>query len=192
MCQMWPDLGPVSGTSFVLVVLLLMRPSVSEMSDCHVKLTLLGLTANSNSSFLVISMVLNSPSIQNNSMEVAYLVVAGGPGPQVNQRCCPNDEYGLPKPGGMSRRAGGSKLGNGVTEASRGISQTRPGEENVQLKGSYSGEAREFRICCPELLASYWVFLPCRSSVIYLKESNFNDEELGSDELFISQISLIL
>ena len=48
--QMGPDLGPVSGTSFVLLVVLLsMKPSMSEASDCHVKWTILGLTVNFDS-----------------------------------------------------------------------------------------------------------------------------------------------
>lgn len=63
----------------------LMKPSVWDTSDCHGKLTLLGLTANSNSSFMVISMVLNSPRIQNSSREGARLVVSGGPTAQLNQ-----------------------------------------------------------------------------------------------------------
>lgn len=48
--QMGPDLGPVRGTSFVLLlVLLLLKPSMSEASDCYVKWTCLGLSVNSDS-----------------------------------------------------------------------------------------------------------------------------------------------
>lgn len=48
--QMGPDLRPVSGTSFVLLAaLLLMKPSMSEASDCHVSRILLGLAVNSDS-----------------------------------------------------------------------------------------------------------------------------------------------
>lgn len=79
-----------------------------------------------------------------------------------------------------------------MTEATRGIREARQGEKHMLLKGRDGREVRWLRICCPEPLASYWVFLSCISFVFYLKESNFNDEVLGSDELFISQISLIL
>lgn len=90
----------------------------------------------------------------------------------------------------LKREQKGNRLVNGIRVAE--IFQ-RPGEEKtVQPRGRYSEEARKFRICCPESTASSQVFLSCRSFVLYLKESNFNDEELGSHELFVSQISLVL
>lgn len=56
-------------------------------------------------------------------------MVAGGPRGQLNQRCYPNDECGLPKSGEMARLkgrwAGGGSLGNGGTKASRDIREAR-------------------------------------------------------------------
>lgn len=65
---------------------------------------------------------------------------------------------------------------SGIREISRGVREARQREEDVQVRGRYSGEARWLRISWPEPFTPSWMCLSCRSFVFYLKESNFEED----------------
>lgn len=71
-------------------------------------------------------------------------------------------------------------------------SSVRPGrDEGSQPGGGTVGRGR-VGLRRPEPFLSSWMFRSCRSRVLYLKESNFNDEDLGAHELFKNQVFLTL
>lgn len=88
-------------TSTVLhVVLLFMKPNMSASSDCHLKSTPTGLTANLNS-WLTVWRVTDSKVSEQSQVggSLSDWVVVDGPRVQLNQEYYPKDDCGLAEEG---------------------------------------------------------------------------------------------